>query len=327
MPFSERFDQTSPTSKIGFNLEFTDSLNNVTQLPIVIIKGKEKGKTLTVIAGVHGYEYPPIIAVQEFLREVEPERLSGNLIILPLSNPDSFYARSPFVNPNDKVNLNNAFPGKANGTVTQQIAHFITDSIIPMTDIFLDIHGGDASEDLVPFVCYYNHEGRPEQTKLAKELSEASGFSNVVSYPYSLKDSDAAKYAFKQAVQDGKVGLSFEAGKLGNVQKEAVELHKNGIYHVMQHLKMYGTLLHSPSNVKKYNDQVYVKVPKRGIYYSDFRAGDTVSIDEEIGYISNEYGEVIERVYAPASGIILYKIGTPPVNPGETLMCIGIQEE
>ena len=201
----EQYPKESISKKF---IEFKDDYGNSSHLPLIIIKGSDRGKVLTILAGVHGYEYPPIIAVQEFLNKVNPKKLKGTLIILPISNPDAFYARSLAINPKDSVNLNNAFPGEDYGTITQQIAYYITKNIIPVTDVFLDIHSGDANEDLMPFVCYYNHIGKPQQTSLARELSEASGFSTVVSYPYTLKDTDPAEYVFKQAVQDGKVGLS-----------------------------------------------------------------------------------------------------------------------
>ncbi|SFR48800.1 hypothetical protein SAMN04490243_2167 [Robiginitalea myxolifaciens] len=325
--FTEKYQSTQLSSVEKFTIDFRDSLDNEISLPVVIIRGKEAGPTLTVLAGVHGYEYPPIIAVQEILKEIVPEQLSGTLILSPVTNTGAFYGRALFINPADGVNLNRSFPGDSQGTVTQQIAHYITTNIIPVSDVFLDIHGGDASEDLVPFVCYYNHEGKSAQTALAAVLSERSGFPNVVSYPYTLKDSEPAKYVFKQAVQDGKVGLSFEAGLLGNVQEGAVALNKNGIYNVMRELGMYETDLVLPTVLNRYNDQVYVRVPQQGIFYSNLRAGDRVDKDQEIGYITDEFGEKLEKIKAPASGLILYKIGTPPVKTGETLMCIGIPEE
>lgn len=56
-----------------------------------------------------------------------------------------------------KKKLNNASLGSGSGTITEQIANYITKQIIPFSDVFLDIHGGDANEDLLPFVCYYNN--------------------------------------------------------------------------------------------------------------------------------------------------------------------------
>ena len=324
---AHKIEQMQRATVLNQTVVLKDSAGNSTDLPIIMVKGKEAGKTLTILSGVHGYEYPPIMAVQEFIKELEPERLKGNLIVMPMANKASFYGRYPFKSPLDEINLNNAFPGKQDGTVTQQIAYYITEHIIPISNVFLDIHGGDASEDLLPFVCYYNNESRPEATAKAKLLSESSGFSNIVSYPYHLKDTEPAKYAFKQAVQDGKVGISFEAGALGNVQEEAVRLNKNGIYQVLDRLGMYSSQLDLPNNLIRYNGQAYLKVPKTGILYSKLRAGDAVTEGQVVGYITNEYGEVLEKILSPGTGTILYKIGTPPVKQGETLMCIGIPQE
>lgn len=132
-----------------------------TYLPVTIIKGKEKGPVFTIVAGIHGYEYPPIIAVQELLKEIKPENIKGSLIIIPIANVESFQKRTPFVNPLDQKNLNTAFPGLEKGSPTEQIAHLITKEIIPNSTIFLDIHGGDANEDLLPFVCYYDRKDMP----------------------------------------------------------------------------------------------------------------------------------------------------------------------
>ncbi|NJB37420.1 succinylglutamate desuccinylase/aspartoacylase family protein [Croceivirga sp. JEA036] len=308
-------------------IEFSDDQGNTTHLPIVLIKGMEKGKTLTVLAGVNGYEYPPIMAVQQLIKEVEADNLKGNLIIIPISSSSAFYGRSIFKNPDDGVNLNNAFPGKEQGTVTEQIAYYITKNIIPQSDVFLDIHGGDASEDLMPFVCYYRHEGQPVATALAKELSETSGFTNVVSYPYTIKDTEPAKYAFKQAVQDGKVGLSFEAGKLGNVQEDAVALNKNGIYHLLAQLGMYNTNLPLPKSLNQYVNPVYIKSPAKGIFYANVKAGDTVYKGQEIGKITNEFGEILATVQASENGTILYMVGTPPVTKKDTLFCIALPKD
>lgn len=306
-------------------IEFSDDQGNTTHLPVVLIKGMEKGKTLSVLAGVHGYEYPPIMAMQEFIKEVNIKELKGNLILIPISSTSAFYGRSIFKNPDDGVNLNNAFPGKEQGSVTEQIAYFITKNIIPKSDVFLDMHGGDASEDLTPFVCYYNNNAQPVATLLAKELSENSGFTNVVSYPYTLKDTEPAKYAFKQAVQDGKVGLSFEAGKLGNVQEDAVALNKNGIYHLLSQLGMYNKNLPLPKkSLNQFVNPVYIKSPAKGIFYANVKAGDAVVKGQEIGKITNEFGETLATIEATENGTILYMVGTPPVTKKDTLFCIAL---
>ena len=320
--FQIAFETTNLSSKKNFRIPLEDNKGNKAELPISIIKGGKTGPVFTILAGVHGYEYPPIISTQAIMQEINPKELTGTLIIIPIANKGSFFGRTPYISPIDNKNLNNAFPGNQKGSITEQIAHFITKNIIDVTDIFLDIHGGDSPEDLIPFVCYYNNEQKPEQTALAKKLSEKSGFDHVVSYSYTLKDSDPAKYAFKQAVQDGKTALSIESGKLGFVHQENVTLIKKGVYNMLASLNMYGKSIEPPHNVKHFNSQSYVSANFSGIFYSDYAAGDSVQKGAIVGYTTDEFGKIIEKHYASIEGIILYMLATPPINKGDTVMCI-----
>lgn len=295
-------------------------------LPVVVFKGKQEGVVMAVVSGVHGYEYPPIVAVGELIGEIDVSRVSGAIIVVPVANLPSFFARTPFVSPTDGLNLNKSFPGDPSGSLTQQIASVITTEIIANADIFLDIHAGDASEDLLPFVCYYNNPGNQRETTLAARLCEASGFENVVSYPYHLKKTDKAEYAFKQAVQAGKVGLSIEAGKLGNVQRQAVDLIKQGVYGILDDAEIYQSQNKMSFESRRYfSNQAYVKSEVTGVFHSTLKAGDRVKKGQALGFVSNVLGNRLEEFVSPSDGIILYKIGTPPVNKGETAFCIGLE--
>ena len=74
---------------------------------------------------------------------------------------------------------------------------------------------------------------------MAKRLSDISGFQYVVSYPYTITDEEPAKYAFKQAVQDGKIALSIESGKLGLVEEDTVALTVHGVLNMLHEMGMY----------------------------------------------------------------------------------------
>ena len=259
----------SPSESINkIKLEFNDDYGNKTFLPLTVIKGKDKGIVFTILAGVHGAEYAPIIATQKLIKKFEVKRLSGTIIILPITNIGAFYSSTPYVNPIDNLNINRIFPGNKNGSVSEKIAHFIATKIIPVSDVFLDAHSGDANEDLLPFVCYYDNQNYPFQTKMAKELSEYSGFENVISYPYTIKNSEPALYAFKQATQVGKIALSFESGKLGYLQPKAVDRILRGYYRIFDKLEMYEyNDLEDKTKFKRLNSPYYIKSKFQGILY------------------------------------------------------------
>ena len=314
----------SPSESINkIKLEFNDDYGNKTFLPLTVIKGKDKGIVFTILAGVHGAEYAPIIATQKLIKKFEVKRLSGTIIILPITNIGAFYSSTPYVNPIDNLNINRIFPGNKNGSVSEKIAHFIATKIIPVSDIFLDAHSGDANEDLLPFVCYYDNQNYPFQTKMAKELSEYSGFENVISYPYTIKITEPALYAFKQATQVGKIALSFESGKLGYLQPKAVDRILRGYYRIFDKLEMYEyNALEDKTKFKRLNSPYYIKSKFQGILYSGYKAGEKVLKNNELGFITDEFGKIIERYFASKSGTILYMKGTPPVNIGDTVFSI-----
>ena len=207
------FAEKSTVKDTVFKLK---SINNTSvDIPVTFISGAHNGPTFTVIAGIHGMEYPTIMSLFDLKKEIDPKKLHGNLIIIPVVNVTSFYKRTPILNPIDNLNLNRVFPGDANGSITEVMADFFTNEIYPITDVLLDMHGGDVSEDLIPFICYYDNNEFTDQTKLAARLSEISGFDIVVSYPYILPENKQAMYAFKQAVKMGIPDLSIEIGKFG----------------------------------------------------------------------------------------------------------------
>ena len=71
------------------------------------------------------------------------------------------------------------------------------------------------------------------------------------------------------------------------------------------------------------NNQEYVKSEYNGIFHSSLKSGDYIKKGDKIVYISDEFGQLLTEIKSPATGVILYKIGTPPVNKGETVFCIG----
>ena len=305
-----------------FNIIF-DTEKEDYLLPICIINGKEKGTVLTIVAGIHGCEYPPIIALQEILNEINPQKLNGTLIILPIANIGAFYQRTPFLHPEDKKNLNKIFPGSPSGSISEQIANYITQNIIPNTDIFIDLHGGDANEDLVPFACFYNNPKNSENTQKAQQLSKISGLPIIVSYPYTISDKEPALYAFKQAVQYGKTAICLEAGKLGNLQTDSVAILKNAIYNILDFSEFYPYKQKTYQKEQKlFTKQIYISSPKKGFFYSYHQAGNFIKKGENLGYITDIFGKKLTNIIAPTQGLILYKVGPPPINEGETLFCI-----
>ena len=64
-----------------------------TLIPFTVIKGAKQGKVLALVAGVHGYEYPPILALYRLKEMIDPAKLTGTLILVHIANLQSFQKR------------------------------------------------------------------------------------------------------------------------------------------------------------------------------------------------------------------------------------------
>jgi hypothetical protein len=114
-----------------------------TQIPVTTITGARPGPALALVAGNHGYEYPPILALQQLRGRIDPARLAGTVVMVQVANMPSFLGRTVYFSPVDGKNLNRCYPGSADGTVSERIAHAITAEIIVRADFLLDLHCGD----------------------------------------------------------------------------------------------------------------------------------------------------------------------------------------
>ena len=61
-----------------------------TRIPVTVVNGSKPGKVLAFVAGVHGYEYPPILALYRLKNTIDPSELSGTLILVHIANLQSF---------------------------------------------------------------------------------------------------------------------------------------------------------------------------------------------------------------------------------------------
>ena len=111
-------------------------------LETVCFCGRRPGRTLVVTSGVHGCEYVGVETLTHLSEELDPEEMSGSLILLPLANPEGFYEGVKRVVPEDGKNLNRAFPGDKAGSISAQMAYAIETYLYPAADFLADLHGG-----------------------------------------------------------------------------------------------------------------------------------------------------------------------------------------
>src|ERR1051325_9258959 len=128
------------------------ALANDEPRPVISVAGAKPGPVIFVNAGVHGGEYPAVEAVIRLSKTLDPKKISGTVILMPVLNLPAFRSRTPFVCPIDNVNPNRVFPGEPEGSYSEQMVNALMNTFVAHADAYIDLHGGDIPEDLVPFV-------------------------------------------------------------------------------------------------------------------------------------------------------------------------------
>lgn len=112
-------------------------------IPIASVKNGP-GPTILVMAGNHGDEYEGQILVSRLIRELRPEQVHGQVLLLPMANYPAAAAGNR-VSPLDEGNLNRSFPGDPGGTPTQIIADYIENTLMRGCRYVVDLHSGGSS--------------------------------------------------------------------------------------------------------------------------------------------------------------------------------------
>lgn len=293
-----------------------------TEIPVTTIRGAQPGPVLALIAGNHGYEYPPILALQKLPAQIDPAKLRGAVIMVHVANMPSFLGRTIYFSPVDGKNLNRVYPGRTDGTVSERIAHAITTEVIEKADYVLDLHCGDGNEWLRPYV-YQQVTGNPQIDDAIAQLVLAFGIDHIVLDRNRPTDPARSLYCSNTAITRGKPAVTIESGYLGTSDSESVEAIVAGVHGVLRHLKM---LDGGPAPLAKavYLDPAEVVTsPETGILYAQVARDQTVAKGAVLAHITDFFGRKIASVTSPIDGVVLYIVTTPPITKGQPIGCVG----
>ena len=306
----------------GF-LEILAGVDSGTRIPFTVIRGREAGPTLALVAGTHGSEVAPIIALQRVRRRLDPGTLHGTVLLIHVANLPSFLGRTIYYSPVDRKNLNRVYPGKPDGTVSERIAAAITREIIDRADYLVDMHSGDGNESLRPY-SYWSRLGlSPRVDSVAREMALAWGNDHIVIDTDRPLDPQASVYTQNTAHLRGHPAITTEAGALGIPAEEMVERNLRGVFRLLRYLRML------PGPVELVEQPVWLdrtevlRSPATGVWHPQVERGQTVQKGTVIGVLTDFFGERLAEIRAPFAGEVLYVVATPAMSQGEPLGMIG----
>ncbi len=276
------------------------------ELFVHTIAGDRPGPRLALTSGVHGDEPLAVETVRRVLDAVAgDESLRGQVTAVPVANAYAHMALTRNT-PVDGVNLNRIFPGVADGSLTEQVAHTLTELLVGQVDYLVDFHSGG---NLACVDYAYIHED-------GADLSKAYGTKLLYAgpgYPGSL------------TAVTREAGIPSVVSELGGGSQRIEHYLDQGVagtLNLMRHLDMIDGDAQKTEGQRIVDELVILRPHTGGILLSEVgpeMLGEEIPKGSVLGRIVNPHTFAEQEVLrAPFNSIVvLSRVAYTNVEPGD----------
>jgi predicted deacylase len=279
--------------------------------PILVVNGATRGPVLCLTAAVHGDELNGIEVVRRVMYDLEPEKLSGAVIGVPIVNLQGFRRGSRYLP--DRRDLNRFFPGNPKGSLASRIAHSFFTEIIDNCEALVDLHTGSYKRTNLPQLR--------ADLRNADVVELTRGFGSTV-----VLHSDGAEGTLRRAATDrGIPSVTLEAGEPQRLQEDEVEHGTKGVMTLLNELGMYRKVTFWGSREPVYYRSRWVRADRGGVLFSEVKLGERVRRNQVLGTITDPITNRQSTLRASSDGRILGMALNQFVMPGFAAYRIGIE--
>ena len=283
------------------------------ETPVLVVNGKGNGPTLCLTAAIHGDELNGIEMVRRVLHDLDPDKVNGTVIGIPIVNLQGFRRGSRYLP--DRRDLNRYFPGNPEGSSASRIAHSLFDGIIRHCDALVDLHTGSFYRTNMPQL---RADLRYERIK---EMTQ--GFGGI-----AVLHSEAALGTLRRAAADAGIpAITLEAGEPLRLQSSKVSQGVTGIFTLLDTMNIVKRVQFLSPPEPVFYQSTWVRADDGGILFSVVRLGQSIETGDVLGTITDPITNEQNLIYSPARGRVLGMALNQVVQPGFAAFRIGIETD
>jgi predicted deacylase len=281
------------------------------KVPVIVVKGACQGPTLGITAALHGNELNGISTIFKLVEEIDPAKLNGSLVLLPISNVPGFLMNQREFS--DNVDLNRIMPGKEMGMASSRYAYYLVHKIIDKFNYHLDLHTAGIGR---MNSLYIRADLENEETRTLAFLQNPQ----IIVQKY---DEEGTLRAW--ANDNGIPSITIEIGNPNAFQHGLIDETLEGILNTMRHYKMLdGDVKDMIHNATVCEHSYWIHTNAGGIIDIYPKLADRVKKGEVIAKIYNIFGELKQDLLADRSGIVIGKNFSPNCEDGSRILHIGV---
>lgn len=258
-----------------------------------------------VNAAIHGDELNGVEIVRQLINSVDPLKLKGTLIVVPIVNVFGFIHKSRYLP--DRRDLNRCFPGSETGSLASRMAHTFFSQVALRCDYIIDLHTGAIHRTNLPQIRA--DLSNPETLRVAQS------FATPVIIDSPLRNGSLRSEAEKSGI----TVLTYEAGEALKFDPIAINAGIVGVKRTMQAIGMMRKSRKSIPTSIIAKSTSWLRAESDGILRTVVTLGDKVEKGQVLAYINSPLGHVEVELKANKGGIVIGQQTLPLVNEGDAV--------
>ncbi|MEZ5042195.1 MAG: succinylglutamate desuccinylase/aspartoacylase family protein [Saprospiraceae bacterium] len=289
----------------------TDGIGMPVRVPVIVARGLEPGPTLGVTAAIHGNELNGIPVIQRLFKEIDPKKLKGMIIGVPVVNvPSLLRKKRRFI---DNVDLNHIMPGTPYGNVSNVYAYRFFNGIVKHMDYLIDLHTASFGRINSYYIRASMHE------KMTRKMALLQNAQIIV---HNLPSDGTLRGA---ADEINIPAITLEVGDPNTFQKGMIRSGLTGIHNVLIYLQMTTGVIEEPRTPPIICERSYwMYTDTGGILRVKPNITEMVKKGDIVATLHDIFGHLIKVYVAPEDGVVIGKSASPINQTGGRILHLGI---
>lgn len=306
-------DAVSAGTRSPLWLDVAGMLTGSIAVPALVAKGRQAGRTLLAVAGVHGDEYEGMEAIRRVYARLDVGAMHGAFLGIVVANPFAYEARTRVSPPHvDGLNLARIFPGDPCGSASHVLANQLLGLVLrnlSPDDLFIDFHSGSADVRFAALIGF--RDGTGPGRERSEEAARHFGLDRLWAIPDSAGPFNA------ETARRGIVTLGTETTGRAGCEPADVDVFERGLAGLLGYLGICSEWPVAPRFAGTPRSTIDIVAPASGFLRSVRRLHDEVSAGEPLATIVDLFGAPVAEVIAPVDGTLWATRAMPAVRAGE----------
>ena len=272
-----------------------------------VVRGARPGPRMAIVAGLRGDEVSAIAAVRELITRLDPARLCGDVLAVPVANVTGL------LDPRSAARrrLDRSFPGDARGAASARQAQAIFHEVVRKADFVVVLSASPAGRVALP------HVRANLDAPGTLPLATAFGASVVVHDP-------GRKGSLVRAAREaGRPAIEIDVGAGSVLAREAAAGAVSSILTLLRSYDMLSGPQPRRPRPTLVRTAVKLRAPTSGLAELAVTPGRFVKEGDAVADVVPPHGGEPQVLLAPAGGLVLATTARALASEGRTLVWLG----